>query len=155
MQKFWSGAGAASGRGVDSCRRARRADGDQRDCGGHSHSGIADGADHSRPLETSERRRQANRDKRIAKKRRVQEEREELNRLRAGAPRKIQGESKGSGKGKSKDQAGSALCYSWGSGKGPCADVPVGGECKCPVKRVHKCQFCLSPAHKNADCPSR
>ena len=121
--------------------------------------GIVDAADQGRPPEAIERRKQANKDKRLARKRRVQEDRDELARLRANAPRKTgndaKGDSKGAGKGKSKDQAGSSLCYSWGSGKGPCADVPVGGECKCPVKRVHKCQFCLSPAHRNADCPNR
>ena len=63
---------------------------------------------------------------------------------------------KGSGKGKSKDQAGNQLCFSWGSGgTSLCADVPPGGECKCKVKRTHKCQICLSPAHRNSECPSR
>ena len=60
----------------------------------------------------------------------------------------------GNGKGKSKDQAGNQLCFSWGSGTGPCADVPAGAECKCKVKRAHKCQICLSPAHRTSECPN-
>ena len=79
---------------------------------------------------------QANRDKRDAKRKRIQNEREELQRLR-GDHRKDEHKSdgkKGGGKDKSKDQAGNPLCFSWGSGTGPCADVPAGGECKCKVK---------------------
>ena len=30
-----------------------------------------------------------------------------------------------------------------------------GGECTCKVKRAHKCHICLSPAHRNSECPSR
>ena len=105
-----------------------------------------------------DRKRQANRDKRAAKRKRLQNERAELNRLRGGhRPEEIKNETKkGGGKGKSKDQAGNQLCYSWCSGNGACADVPPEKrECKCKVKRAHKCQICLSPAHRNADCPSR
>ena len=77
-----------------------------------------------------DRKRQANRDKRAAKRKRLQNEREELNRLRGGhRPEEIKNETKkGGGKGKSKDQAGNQLCYSWCSGNGPCADVPPSGR---------------------------
>ena len=102
-----------------------------------------------------DRKKQANRDKRAAKKKRVQEQREELQRLKAARRPEatVEGGKKGTSKGKSKDQAGLQLCYSWATGTGPCADVPPGGECKCQVKRLHKCQFCLSPSHRNDACP--
>jgi hypothetical protein len=45
------------------------------------------------------------------------------------------------------------LCFSWASGSGVCGDLPPGADCKGPVKRAHKCRKCLSPAHKDADCP--
>ena len=108
--------------------------------------------------EAADRKKQANRDKRQAKKRRLLEDRDELARLRAG-PQKAEvpksDGAKGSSKGKSKDQAGNQLCFSWSTGVGVCADVPPGGECRGKVKRAHKCQICLSPAHRNSDCPSR
>ena len=74
------------------------------------------------------RKRQANKDKREAKKKRWAAERDELQNFRSGqsSQQKYQG-SKGKGKGKSKDQTGSPLCFSWASGSGPCADVPPGG----------------------------
>ena len=59
----------------------------------------------------------------------------------------------GKGKTKSKDQAGSPLCFSWASGNGVCAKVAPGGECLGAVKRVHKCRLCLSPSHQDAACP--
>ena len=107
--------------------------------------------------DSDDRKKQSNRDKRAAQKRRAQAEREELLRLKSsrssdGPSRNFQ---KGKGKGKSKDQSGQEICFSWATGKGPCSDVNVGGECKGKVKRVHKCQHCFSPAHKNRDCEAR
>ena len=101
-----------------------------------------------------DRRKQANRDKRLAKRKRMVEEREELKRFRggAGSDRTVKPPSGGKGKGKSKDQAGEPICFSWDSGQGSCADVPVGGACKNAVKRAHKCRLCLSPSHKSGDC---
>ena len=98
-----------------------------------------------------DKRRQANKDRRVAKRKRIAEEREELLRLRRGqtAP----GGHKGGGKGKSKDQVGEPLCYSWAGKFGPCKDIPPGGKCACSVKRAHKCRKCLSPSHQDADCP--
>ena len=100
------------------------------------------------------RRTQANRDRRQARKRRLAADREELSRHRstAAGSSKGSGPSKGKGKGKSKDQAGLELCFSWASGKGACAQVPPGGECKSNVKRIHKCRLCLSPSHRDGDC---
>ena len=106
------------------------------------------------------RRRQANRDRKQARKRRLQSDMEELQKLRQTGPHH-QGQSSGSGgkasggkgKSKSKDQAGTPLCFSWASGSGVCGDLPPGADCKGPVKRAHKCRKCLSPAHKDADCP--
>ena len=96
-------------------------------------------APYGRGDQGADRRKQANRDKRSAKTKRIQSDREELPRLGRQARNedgKFEGK-KGGGKGKSKDQAGNQLCFSWGSGTGPCADVPPGGECKCKVKRTH------------------
>ena len=102
------------------------------------------------------RRTQMNRDKRQARKRRLAADREELARHRSSGSSqgKGAGGAKGKAKGKSRDQTGQELCYSWASGKGRCSDVPPGGECKGPVKRIHKCRICLSPSHRDADCRS-
>ena len=54
-----------------------------------------------------------------------------------------------------KDKSGAETCFSWAQGKGVCADVHVGGECKAKVKRAHKCQHCLSPGHRNNACPQK
>ena len=102
--------------------------------------------------DSSERKRkkQANRDKRLAKKKRAREDKEEVRRLSG----KGDG-GKGRGKGKSKDQQGKAICFSWSSASGPCSDVQPGGECLSQVKRVHKCRVCLSPGHQEKDCPNK
>ena len=76
----------------------------------------------------SDRRKQANRDKRMAKRKRWASEREELASFRE---QRAKGESsKGKSKGKGKDQAGQEICYSWAKGVGPCAGLPSGTECK-------------------------
>ena len=103
------------------------------------------------------RKRQANRDKRAAVKKRRLQEREELRNLRqsqssGGAPNG-KGKSKGKSGGKSKDQSGAAICFSWASGSGPCGKLPPGAECAGQVKRVHKCRKCLSPSHQDDSCP--
>ena len=81
------------------------------------------------------RKRQANRDKRLAQKRRIQD-REELKNLRQAANQGPGGGGKGKSKGKggkSKDQSGAAICFSWASGAGPCGKLPPGAECACQV----------------------
>ena len=98
-----------------------------------------------------DRKKQANRDRRAAKRKRIAEEREELRKLRKD--QSSGGGGKSGGKGKSKDQAGEPLCYSWAGKFGPCKDIPPGGKCACNIKRAHKCRKCLSPAHQDADCP--
>ena len=100
-----------------------------------------------------ERRKQANRDKRMARRKRVRDDRDELDKLRGN--KSAAAGSKGSSKGKSKDSSGAEICFSWAQGKGACADVPVGGECKNKLKRSHRCQFCLSPGHRNDACPQK
>eukprot|EP00435_Cladocopium_sp_Y103_P032890 s2894_g8.t1 len=76
------------------------------------------------------KRRQANQDKRKAQKKRKQAQREELLRLRAQSSKPdATNKGKSSGKGKSKDQAGQAICFSWASGTGPCGKLPPGAEC--------------------------
>ena len=105
------------------------------------------------------KRRQSNRDKRQAKQRRMQSDREGLARLRGhreGRPgNEPQGGGKPKGKGKSKDQAGVQICFSFANGTGPCGQVAPGSECLSKVKRAHKCQFCYSPNHRNAECPKK
>ena len=87
-----------------------------------------------------DRRRQANRDKRTAKRKRWA----------------AKGDfNKGKGKGKGKDQAGQEICYSWAKGVGPCAGLPPGSECKGRIRRVRKCMQCFSPGHPNAECPKK
>ena len=82
------------------------------------------------------RRTQANRDKRQARKRKLQADREELARHRSSGTSQSKGapSNKGKGKGKSKDQSGQEICFSWASNKGSCADIPPGGERKAVVK---------------------
>ena len=110
-------------------------------------------------LETSkedvDRKRQSNKDRRAARKKRLRDDREELQRFRTSPSSHGQAAGKGSSKGKSKDKGGAEICYSWAQGKGPCAEVHVGGECKGKIKRAHKCQHCLSPGHKNDACPQK
>ena len=105
------------------------------------------------------KRKQSNRDKRLAKQKRLKSDREELQRLRGHGSGHGQGEGnpqgKAKGKGKSKDQAGMQICYSFANGTGPCGQVAPGSECLQKVKRAHKCQFCYSPGHRNADCPKK
>ena len=106
------------------------------------------------------RRKQSNRDKRLAKRKRLQSDLSELHNYRQGRGQNTPGGSStkggekgsGKGKGKSKDQTGAPLCFSWASKTGPCADVAPGGDCLCAVKRVHKCRKCLSPAHQDDAC---
>ena len=97
---------------------------------------------------------QSNRDKRLAKRKRLAADREELGRYRSSAASSSKGQpmTKGKCKGKSKDQSGLELCYSWASGKVHSAEVPPGGECRGPVKRIHTCRICLSPSHRDSDC---
>ena len=98
-----------------------------------------------------ERKRQANRDKRTAKRKRWAAEREELSTLRE---QRSKGDfNKGKGKGKGKDQAEQEICYGWA--KGPCSGLAAGSECKGQIKRAHKCTLCFSPAHPNAECPRK
>ena len=97
------------------------------------------------------RKSQANRDKRLAKRKRIQEELQEYRKLKTGG----KGDhGKGKGKGKTKDQSGKPLCFAWASGSQPCGHLGPGAECVSSVKRVHKCRICLSPSHQDKDCTS-
>ena len=85
------------------------------------------------------RRKAANREKRQAKRKRQANDREELKtfRMKEQGGKVPAGPSagpagKGRNKGKSKDQSGAPLCFSWASGTGPCAKQPPGAECLCP-----------------------
>ena len=103
------------------------------------------------------RKKQSNRDRRIAKKRRFAAEREELAKFRSNQSSGSTREAapKGKGKGKARDQAGQEICFAWARNMGSCAGLAAGSECKAKVKRAHKCQFCLSPSHQNNDCPQK
>ena len=111
------------------------------------------------------RRSQANRDKRLARAKRLRADREELDRLRkkpwsSGVDAKQQ-DQKGKGKGKTKENKRSGrhtsvlflifLCE-W---HGACGALEPGAACQQKIKRAHKCQFCLSPGHRNSDCPKQ
>ena len=80
-------------------------------------------------------------EKRLAKKRRILADKEELKAYRAtSSGSKGKSEGKGDCKGglKAKDQARDDLCFSWDAAKGPCAEPGEG--CKGKVKRIHKCE---------------
>ena len=98
------------------------------------------------------RRSQANRDKRLAKRKRIQEELHEFRKMKGGG--KGDAGSKGKGKGKTKDQTGKPLCFAWASGGQPCGHLAPGAECISSIKRIHKCRICLSPSHQDKDCTS-
>ena len=104
----------------------------------------------------SPNKRRTAKERRQAKKAKVQADKEELKKLRAPAASSSKG--KGTGKDgnlKAKDQTATDLCFNWDSGKGPCASCAPGEQCKGKVKRAHKCRICLSPGHRSADCPQK
>lgn len=108
--------------------------------------------------EGKSRKLHQNKAKRDAKKRRLADEREELKRLRSSTsshPETKPTNGKSGGKGKSKDQNGKPLCFSWSLASGVCAKQPPGAECLGSIKRVHKCRICLSPSHQEPDCTSK
>ena len=72
---------------------------------------LAGGADvvNPRKEETPDRRKQSNRDKRLARKRRMQDEREELHKLRH------QKDNHGHAGGKAKDKGGAEICFQLGT----------------------------------------
>ena len=95
------------------------------------------------------------RERREAKKRKIAADREELAAFRksSGGSSSGHGKGKAKGKGKTKDQAGSQICFAWASNTGSCAGLGPGAECKGAIKRVHKCRICLSPSHRDDQCP--
>ena len=105
------------------------------------------------------RRQQSNRDKRAARNRKHQADMDELRTLRQKHGQKknptngVGGkDSGGKGIGKSKDQSGTPVCFSWASGRGVCGKQPPGAECLAPIKRAHKCRKCVSPSYQDAAC---
>ena len=81
---------------------------------------LAGGADvvNSQKEEVPERRKQSNRDKRLARKRRIQDERDELSRLRHNKDGHGQAAGKAGGKGKSKDKGGAEIVSAGLKGRG-------------------------------------
>ena len=113
--------------------------------------GLREDSEDDRPAVS----REAKREKRIRKRRKVQADLQELKHLKAAnekASDRSNFQPKGKGKSKSKDQSGAPICFSWAANQGSCANVPPGGECKGSIKRAHKCRKCLSPSHQDKDC---
>lgn len=102
---------------------------------------------------TDDRRKQSNRDRRAAKVRGQVGRSWSFHKRGKASDNSGGGQDRGKGKGKSKDQAGTQICYSFANGSGVCGSVEPGATCLQKVKRAHKCQYCLSPGHRNADCP--
>ena len=77
------------------------------------------------------------------------------------APRLDKGKGKGKGKVKGKythTRQGKEICFSWtrksDGSKGAGNEFGPGGK-ECPKGRAHACEWCLSTAHKCADCLDR
>ena len=95
--------------------------------------------------------------RREARKRRRQNDREELKAFRAKGKGKGDGKDggrKGSGGGKSSGGAGE-VCYAWNNGNGLCGGLAPGEKCMGKIPREHKCSLCGSPGHPSKDCTSR
>ena len=94
--------------------------------------------------------RQSNKDKRLARKRKFLADMDELRNLRAGQPKPHHGgaggkDSGGKGGGKSKDQSGAPLCFSWASGTSACGP---GAEIVWAHPHVQKVFVPVSPGRK-------
>ncbi|CAE7562467.1 unnamed protein product [Symbiodinium natans] len=100
--------------------------------------------------------KRSTKDRRASRKRKIAAEKEELKALRASAKSNLaeHREPKQNAL-KSKDQAGSDLCFGWDAAKGPCASIAPGQPCKGKVVRLHKCRICLSPGHRSSECPQK
>ena len=125
----------------------------------HASSSVAGGTAAIQP-ETESRatsspgaaaRKQSNRDRKDARKRKWEKEREELKAYRSGAAKT---DSKGGSKGKAKGSE-DQVCYAWNNGNGACANLPPGAECAGKVKRAHRCSKCNSPGHPSRSCPGK
>ena len=104
-------------------------------------------------LGDGELKKNGNRARREARKRRRLADREELEQYRS---RGDQGGKNKGGKGKQGGGKGQPqLCFGWNNGNGPCASLPPGQECLSRVKRIHKCTICGSPGHPSKDCTKK
>ena len=98
-----------------------------------------------------------NKIKREAKKKRLQMEREELKHLRGKGKGKGDGKDggrKGSGGGKSSGSSSEA-CYAWNNGNGLCGSLAPGEKCLGKIPREHRCTICGSPGHPSRSCSSK
>ena len=102
----------------------------------------ADSGDHPSPNKNKVRRE--------AKKKRLQAEREELQRLRGKGKQKA-GE-KGGGPSRS---SGEEECYAWNNDNGACKGLAPGEPCRGSKQRLHRCTICKSPGHPSHSCPSK
>ena len=91
-----------------------------------------------------------NKARREAKRKRLQAERDELQRLRQKGSGKA-GE-KGAGNPKS---SGEEECYAWNNDNGACKGLAPGEPCRGSKTRLHRCTICKSPGHPSHSCPSK
>ena len=98
-------------------------------------------------------KKNVNKVRREARKRRLASEKEELERYRKRGPEEKGGKGKG-GKGSGEKGQGQK-CYGWNNGNGPCASLAPGQECASKVKRVHRCTICNSPGHPSRSCDQK
>ena len=110
-------------------------------CGGH---GSTEPLGEERPSPNK------NKVRREAKRKRLQAEREELQRLRQKGSGKA-GE-KGAGNPKS---SGEEECYAWNNDNGACKGLAPGEPCRGSKARLHRCTICKSPGHPSHSCPSK
>lgn len=95
--------------------------------------------------------------RREAKKKRVLQDREELKQWRGKGKGKGDGKDggrKGSGDGKSSGSSSEA-CYAWNNGNRLCGGLVPGEKCLGKVPRDHRCTLCGSPGHPSRECPSK
>ena len=107
--------------------------------------------------DAAESRRNNNRLKKEAKKRKWAADREELRSLREGKGKGGKGgggKPGGAGRGGA-GNPGEEECYAWNNGNGLCGGLPAGSQCKGKVQRLHRCTVCKSPGHPSKDCPQR
>lgn len=98
-------------------------------------------------------KKNVNKARREARKRRIAAEREELEKYRKHSG----GDKKGghAPRGQKGDGKGPQKCFGWNNGNGPCANLAPGQQCVSKVKREHKCTICDSPGHPSKDCPQK
>lgn len=93
-------------------------------------------------------KQQLNRQRRESRKRKYQNDKEELQALRSQT-------GKGSGKTSKGSPNKKQKCYSWNNGNGACGGLAPGLPCASATPREHRCTICDSPGHPSRECPQR